>query len=103
MSSLLSIGFVGLDCTPAVLFAYSPDRKSQDPENCLAMFRGILQAIALRGFNRRYEESGILEAACWAHVRRKFYDLFEAHASPIAKGALDRIAALYVRNGLVHG
>jgi hypothetical protein len=37
----------------------------------------------------------IIEAACWAHARRKFFDLYEAHASPIAKEALDKIGALY--------
>jgi transposase len=53
------------------------------------------QADAFPGFNRLYEKGGIVEAACWAHVRRKFYDLFVAHASPVAKEALDRIADLY--------
>ena len=80
---------------PAVWFAYSPDRKAEHPEKHLARFRGTLQADAFPGFNRLYEQGSIVEAACWAHVRRKFYDLFEAHASPIAKEALDRIAALY--------
>jgi transposase len=80
---------------PAVWFAYSPDRKAEHPDRHLARFRGTLQADAFPGFNRLYERGGIVEAACWAHVRRKFYDLFEAHASPIAKEALDRIAALY--------
>jgi transposase len=80
---------------PAVWFAYSPDRKAEHPEKHLDRFRGTLQADAFPGFNRLYERGGITEAACWAHVRRKFYDLFEAHASPIAKEALERIAALY--------
>src|SRR5439155_1455403 len=70
---------------PAVWFAYSPDRKSEHPDKHLAMFRGTLQADAFPGFNRLDEKGSIVEAACWAHVRRKFYDLFEAHASPIAK------------------
>jgi transposase len=43
----------------------------------------------------RLQKGEVLEVACWAHVRRKFHDLFEAHASPIAKEALERIAALY--------
>src|SRR5262244_142621 len=85
----------GSEDAPAVWFAYSPDRKSEHPEKHLARFRGTLQADAFPGFNRLYEKGGIVEAACWAHVRRKFYDLFVAHASPIAKEALDRIAALY--------
>jgi transposase len=80
---------------PAVWFAYSPDRKSEHPANHLATFRGRLQADAFPGFNRLYEPGGITEIACWAHVRRKFHDLYEAHQSPIAKEALERIAALY--------
>jgi len=36
-----------------------------------------------------------VEAACWAHVRRKFHDLYQAHRSPIAKEALERIGQLY--------
>ena len=80
---------------PAVWFAYSPDRKSEHPADHLANFRGTLQADGFAGFNRLYEKGEIVEAACWAHVRRKFHDLFEAHASPIAKEALERIAALY--------
>jgi transposase len=80
---------------PAVWFAYSPDRKSEHPANHLAKFKGTLQADAFAGFNRLYEKGNIIEAACWAHVRRKFHDLYEAHASPIAKEALERIAALY--------
>lgn len=79
---------------PAVWFAYSSDRKSEHPDKHLARFQGTLQADAFPGFNRLHER-GITEAACWAHVRRKFYDLFEAHASPIAKEALERIATLY--------
>jgi transposase len=80
---------------PAVWFAYSPDRKSEHPANHLASFRGTLQADAFAGFNRLYERGSVVEAGCWAHVRRKFHDLYEAHASPIAKEALERIAALY--------
>lgn len=80
---------------PAVWFAYSPDRKAEHPEKHLTRFQGTLQADAFPGFNRLYDRGGITEAACWAHVRRKFYDLFEAHASPIAKEALERIATLY--------
>ena len=45
----------------------------------------------------------IQEAACWAHVRRKFYDLQVAHASPLAAEALKRIAELYVIEGEIRG
>jgi transposase len=79
----------------AVWFAYSPDRKGEHRERHLREFRGTLQADAYAGFNQLYENGRIQEAACWSHVRRKFYDLQEAHASHVASEALQRIAALY--------
>ncbi|MBE0658611.1 MAG: IS66 family transposase [Bryobacteraceae bacterium] len=85
----------GGEAAPAVWFAYSPDRKGDHPQQHLKIFNGILQADGYAGFNRLYEEGQIEEAACWAHVRRKFYDLHEAHKSPVAAEALARIAALY--------
>lgn len=79
---------------PAVVFRYSPDRKGERPRAHLANFTGVLQADAYAGFDRLYGEK-IKEAACWAHVRRKFYDIHVALASPIALEALERIGRLY--------
>ncbi len=94
----------GSMAAPAVWFAYSPDRKGEHPERHLRTFRGALQADAYAGFNQLYKEDGrIQEVACWAHVRRKFYDLQEAHASPIAREALERIAALYAIEKEIRG
>jgi transposase len=80
---------------PAVWFAYSPDRKGEHPHRHLKTFCGTLQADGYAGFNRLYDDGRIREAACWAHVRRKFFDLHQAHASPIATEALERIGQLY--------
>jgi len=80
---------------PAVWFAYSPDRKGEHPANHLASFKGTLQADGFAGFNRLYESGSIIEAACWAHVRRKFHDLYEAHQSPLAMESIQRIGNLY--------
>jgi transposase len=80
---------------PAVWFAYSPDRKGEHPQQHLNGFTGTLQADGYAGFQRLYERGQIQEAACWAHVRRKFFDLDQAHASPIAKEALTRIGQMY--------
>jgi len=89
---------------PAVWFAYSPDRKGEHPEQHLRTFQGALQADAYAGFNQLYQGDGrIQEVACWAHVRRKFYDLQQAHASPIASQALERIAALYAIEKEIRG
>src|ERR1700678_4000295 len=79
---------------PAAFFRYSPDRKGARPRAHLANFAGVLQADAYAGFDRLYGEK-IKEAACWAHVRRKFYDIHVALSSPIALEALERIGRLY--------
>ena len=90
---------------PAVWFAYSPDRKGEHPQRHLREFRGTLQADAFAGFNALYEDAnrGISEAACMAHIRRKFYDLHQAHASPVAAEALRRIGELYAIESEVRG
>jgi transposase len=80
---------------PAVWFAYSPDRKGEHPKQHLSNFTGALQADAYAGFNQLYENGRIWEVGCWAHVRRKFYDLHQVHASPITTEALERIGQLY--------
>ena len=85
----------GSEDAPAVWFAYSPDRKGEHPAGHLQSYRGILQADGYAGFNKLYETGRIVEAACWAHARRKFHDLHQAHRSPIAKEAMERIAQLY--------
>jgi transposase len=87
----------------AVWFAYSPDRKGEHPQRHLRGFTGILQADAYAGFEKLYEHGRIQEAACWAHARRKFYDLHEAHASPVADEAMQRIAALYAIESEIRG
>jgi transposase len=78
----------------AVFFRYSPDRKGERPRAHLANFAGVLQADAYAGFDQLYGKK-IKEAACWAHVRRKFYDIHAALCSPIALEALERIGRLY--------
>jgi transposase len=88
---------------PAVWFAYSPDRKGEHPQGHLRHFAGTLQADGYAGFDKVYETGRIREAACWAHVRRKFYDLQGAHKSPIAQEALERIAALYAIEKEIRG
>jgi hypothetical protein len=85
----------GDEAAPAVWFAYSPDRKGDHPQQHLRGFQGTLQADGYAGFNRLYEDGAIQEAACWAHVRRKFHELHVAHQSPVAAEALKRIGALY--------
>jgi transposase len=94
----------GDSAAPAVWFGYSPDRKGEHPQQHLREYRGTLQADAYAGFEQLYKEDGrIQEAACWAHVRRKFYDLLEAHRSPIAGEAIERIGQLYAIEKEIRG
>ncbi|HEV2400822.1 MAG TPA: IS66 family transposase [Candidatus Sulfotelmatobacter sp.] len=88
---------------PAVWFAYSPDRKGEHPQAHLNNFTGMLEADAYAGFGQLYETGRIQEVACWAHVRRKFYDLHVAHNSPVAQEALRRIGELYAVEGDIRG
>jgi Transposase IS66 family len=78
-----------------VLFRYTPDRKVTHPRTHLSQLTGALHADGYAGFDRLFETGRIHEIACWAHARRKFFDLFEATQSPIAKEALDRIGVIY--------
>src|SRR3954466_15841873 len=84
---------------PAVAFFYSPDRKGEHPQRPPAGFAGILQADAYAGFDRLYaperEPGPILEAACWAHARRKLFALAAVGKAPIAAEAGRRIADLF--------
>jgi transposase len=92
------------DATPAaVWFAYTPDRKGEHPQAHLSKFAGTLQADGYAGFEQIYEAGRIQEAACWAHVRRKFYDLHAAHKSPVAAEAMERIGALYAIEKEIRG
>jgi transposase len=81
---------------PAVRYRYSADRRAVHPRAHLARFRGVLQADGYAGFDGLYEGDRISEAACWAHVRRKFYDIHAAaQQSPLAREALERIGQIY--------
>jgi transposase len=92
---------------PAVAFFYSPDRKGEHPERHLASFAGILQADAYAGFDRLYAPKRapgpILEAACWAHARRKLFELAAVSKAPIAAEAVRRIDELFAIEREVNG
>ncbi len=83
---------------PAALYRFSPDRKGERPREHLAGFHGVIQADAFSGYEALTRGAGpprVVHAACWAHARRKFFDVHEATKSPIAAEALRRIGELY--------
>jgi transposase len=103
---------------PAALFYASRDRTREHPERHLAGYTGVLQADAFEGYNRLYlperKPGPILEALCWSHARRKFFELADIAAntrrgknapliSPIALEAVKRIDALFAVEREING
>jgi hypothetical protein len=88
---------------PAVWFTYSPDRKGKWPEAHLADYSGTLQADGYAGYKALYAKGDIHEAACWAHVRRKFYEIDKVQPESFAANVLEAIAELYVIEKQIKG
>lgn len=80
---------------PGVAYLYAPDRKAEQPIRHLAGFVGVLQVDGYAGYRTLAEKSAVSLAFCWAHVRRRFYELAQTGPAPIAAEALERIAELY--------
>jgi transposase len=108
----------GGKAAPAAVYFYSPDRGGEHPERHLAGYQGILQADAYAGFNAIYEQPArkpgpIVEAACWAHARRKFFELADvaskargksaAIISPIAFAAVQKFDAVFAAERAING
>lgn len=93
---------------PAAAYWFAPDHKGERCREHLADFHGILQADAYKGYGKLYEPGPdgvprVREAACWAHLRRDFHDVWKATDSPIAREALERIGALYDIEAAING
>jgi len=102
---------------PAALFFYSPDRAGIHPERHLAGYRGILQADAYAGFNALYaperKPGPVTEAGCWAHARRKLFELADVAAagrgrkpvtiSPLAFEAVRKFDAIFSAERAING
>ena len=104
--------FGGAD-PPAAVFFYSPDRAGIHPERHLVGYAGILQADAYAGFNTVYKSGAITEAGCWAHARRKLFELADIAAkardkkptaiSPIAFEAVQRMDVIFELERSING
>ncbi len=80
---------------PGVAYVYAPDRKAERPIAHLSGFKGVLQVDGYAGYRTLAEKGEVRLAFCWAHVRRRFYELAAAGPAPIASEALQRISELY--------
>jgi transposase len=82
-----------------IVFDYQGNRSGQHARNFLGGWRGHLMVDDYNGYKALFagdgNNTGCIELACMAHVRRKFFDLYQANQSPMAKVALEKIADLY--------
>jgi transposase len=83
----------------AAVFHYSRDRKGVHPQEHLKTWSGLLQADAFSGYNELYKPdrspSPILEAGCWAHGRRKFFELADIETAQRRKARGEKARAVY--------
>lgn len=97
----------GGQAPPAALYFYSPDRGGQHPRAHLQSWTGICQADAYAGYNELYDPgrkpAPIIEAGCWSHARRKFYELATLKKAPIAIEAVRRIDELFAIEREING
>ena len=96
----------GNPAPPAAWYRYSPDRKGEHPQAHLNKFKGILQADAYGGWTRLYDGGHVVEAACWAHARRPWWELYLSTGraeDSLAAQALRRIRALYAIEAEIRG
>ena len=92
---------------PAALFHYAPDRTAVHPNRHLAGWSGVLQSDAYAGYNDLAAPmrlpGPVTAAGCWAHARRKFFDLAELGKAPLAKEAVQRMDAIFALEREING
>lgn len=99
----------GSSAPPAVIYRYAPDRTAQQAKALLQGCSGYLHADAYAGFKPLYEpdpktgNDPLLEVACWAHARRKIYEVHAATASPAAHELLERMGELFAIEATIRG
>jgi transposase len=96
----------GGETPPAVVYLYAEDRRGEHPAEHLAAFTGVLQVDGYSGFKSLLENrppGAIRLAFCWAHCRRRFYEIHRSTGSPLADEALRRIGELYAIEAEIRG
>lgn len=80
-----------------VIFDYQAGRSGRHAQNFLQNWQGHLLVDDYGGYKALFSAnaSPCTELGCWAHARRKFFDLHQANGSPMAFEALRHIGALY--------
>ncbi len=85
--------YIGDRDHPYIVYEYTPDRTRAGPAVWLKAYRGYLQANAYGGYDGIYA-TGVIEVACWAHARRKFFEARETDGARAA-AMLGMVRELY--------
>jgi transposase len=85
----------GATSPPLVWYHFTSDRTGAHPRAQLGSFTGFLQADGYAGYDQLYATNRIAEVACWAHFRRKIFDIHATKPTPLTTDLLARIASLY--------
>ncbi|MDY7526240.1 IS66 family transposase [Sphingomonas sp. 10B4] len=80
---------------PLVWYHFTQDRTGAHPRSQLGRFTGFLQADGYAGYDQLYATNRITEVACWAHFRRKIFDIHTTSPTPLTTDLLTRIGSLY--------
>ena len=92
---------------PMVAYRFEDSRGGGCAERHLAGFTGLLQVDGFGAYNRltAADRPGgpVTLAACWAHLRRRFYELHIAGVSRIATETVDRMSALWAIEADIRG
>jgi len=91
---------------PAIAFSYAPGRGAVHGLKLLDHYRGVVQCdgyAAYKSIATKASGEAITLAFCWAHLRRRFFDIAKGGDAPIASEALERIAALYAIEKTIRG
>lgn len=77
-------------------YEFTASREGRHPQSFLSDWQGYLIADAYAGYDRLFANPHLKEVGCWAHARRKFFEVAKTCKSPgLAHEAVSRIAALY--------
>ena len=79
---------------PIVVFDYQTSRAGAHARNFLQGWGGYLMVDDYSGYKALFGPN-VVELGCFAHARRKFFELDAAHGNALAREALRRIGELY--------
>jgi len=84
-----------IDEPPIIVYDFAESRSGANARRFLADYGGALVVDDYAGYKSLFQSTPMREIGCWAHARRKFFELHEANKSTLAAEALTRIGAIY--------